>query len=143
MTYSIYIKSILNNECNDDMELWEYYYGIDPNRIGIRDMKKIFEQIWSVGEIKDINKDIEFIKHIQNGKLTNISVIVHIEESNLYVDSLIGSQIINKLSSMNSEMSKFWISTDNIHLGHGPYFEMQLMDEQMLYALSCHPIYSK
>ena len=130
-THSIYISSLII----DDIGEIPIHYNIDFNRVTMSDIKYIFEKVWEIGKVKEI----ETIKTYTRDNQIKLSSIVHSEIRDLY-NSVFGKQIIDNLvydrMDGNCKKTKYWICRENILLGEGPYFEIELMDEVMLYGLS-------
>jgi hypothetical protein len=124
--YAIYIENFINDSTNDcDCTYYNF------SRMGISDIKDIFENVWNIGKVKDID-DIE-TQSADKSTPTKHGVIVYIESNDLYNGS---SSIIDLLEQGECSKRRFYIYGDDIENGSGPYLEVELCTPDMLYAMS-------
>ena len=123
--HSFYISTFIN----DSTVNCDCTYNF--TRMGISDVKDIFENVWNIGKVSDIdyihNKSRD--QSIQN----DYGVIVYIDEQNLFRGS---SYIIDLLEHNEYTKNKFQIYGDDIENGSGPYLEIELCTSDMLYGMS-------
>lgn len=130
--YAIYINNFINDSTKN---CGDYIY--DFNRMCNQDIKDIFEKVWNIGKVSDI--DIITTQYNDTSIPYSYGAIVYIESKDLYNGS---SSIIDLLEydemvdSAESAKHKFYLHGDQLENGSGLYLEVELCTSDMLYAMS-------
>jgi hypothetical protein len=118
--FSFYIENFINDSTKDCN--CTYNFG----RMGIRYLKEIFQDVWKIGKVNDIDYITTQSTETQYG------AIVYIEEDDIFNNS---RYIMDLLEYNECSKRKFYIYGD-IENSSGPYLEVELCTSDMLYAMS-------